>query len=50
VKELNLNQWTEKYGLLTPPFCIQFYTKGKRKRKTHPTHHYAVQMFATKDL
>lgn len=45
-KELNLNQWTEKYGLLTPPICIQFYMR----KKNTPIHHNVVQMFATKDL
>lgn len=29
-KELNQNQWTAKYGLLNPSFCIQFYNREKK--------------------
>lgn len=43
-RQRNWNQWTEKYGLLTRPLCIQFH------KKNTPIHHNTVQMFATKDL
>lgn len=43
-RQRNWNQWTEKYGLLTRPLCIQFHMKNT------PIHHNTVQMFATKDL
>lgn len=46
IKSESMNR---KIWLTNPPtFCIQFYTKGK-KTKT-PTHHNAVQIFATKDV
>lgn len=42
----------QKYGLLTAPILHTILTpkEKKKKKKNNPTHHNAVQMFATKDI
>lgn len=45
-KELNQNQWTAKYGLLNPSFCIQFC--NREKKKPTPVYHNAVQILQPK--